>query len=140
MATTTHLTNPIVTIGTTDFTDQCSSASLSIGFDSLEATAFGDSGRKFTKGLQAIEVTLTLMLLYGASEVEQILWDELGDGDTTVKIKAKTGNEGPANPEYTISNMMLSSFTPINGGVGELSTVEVTLTGGTFARDITAGP
>lgn len=137
MATTTHLTNPTVTIGATDFSDQCSSASISIGFDSLETTAFGDSGRKFSKGLQAIEVTLTMFLSYGASEVEQILWDELGEGDTTVVLKAKTGAEGADNPEYTISNMMLSSFTPINGGVGELSTVEVTLTGGTFARDIT---
>jgi hypothetical protein len=140
VATTTHLTNPVVTIGTTDFSDQCTSASISIGFDSLESTAFGDNGRKYVKGLQAIEVTLTLFLSYGASEVEQILWDELGEGDTTVKLKAKTGSEGPANPEYTISNMMLSSFTPINGSFGELSTVEVTFTGGTFARDIVTGP
>jgi hypothetical protein len=33
--------------------------------------------------------------------------------------------------------MMLASYTPINGGVGELSTIEVTLTGGTWVRDIT---
>jgi hypothetical protein len=32
---------------------------------------------------------------------------------------------------------MLASFTPINGSVGELSTVEVTFTGGTFARATT---
>jgi hypothetical protein len=32
---------------------------------------------------------------------------------------------------------MLASFTPINGTVGELQTVELTFTGGTFARDIT---
>lgn len=137
MANTTHLTNPVVTIGTTDFSDQTTSASITIGFDSLETTAFGDTGRKYAKGLQACEVTLTMFLSYGTSEVETILWDELGDGTTTVKLKAAPGNEGASNPEYTITNAMLASFTPINGGVGELSTVEVTLTGGTFARDIT---
>ena len=137
MATTVQLTNPIVTIGTTDFSDQCTNASISIGFDSLETTAFGDSGRKYVKGLQACEVTLTLFLSYGATEVDAILYDELGEGNTTVKIKAATGVESASNPEYTITNAMLATYTPINGGVGELGTVEVTFTGGTFARDIT---
>ena len=137
MATTTHLTNPVVTIGTADFSDQTTSASITIGFDSLETTAFGDIGRKYTKGLQAVEVTLTMFLSYGTSEVEDTLYDVLGDGTTTVKLKAATGAEGASNPEYVISNAMLASFTPINGGVGELSTVEVTFTGGTFVRDIT---
>lgn len=137
MATTTHLTNPVVTIGTTDFSDQTTSASISIGFDSLETTAFGSTGRTYTKGLQACEVTLTMFLSYGTTEVEDVLYDVLGDGNTTVKLKATTGNEGASNPEYVITNAMLAAFTPINGGVGELSTVEVTFTGGTFARDIT---
>lgn len=137
MATTVQLTNPVVTIGTTDFSDQCTNASISIGFDSLETTAFGDSGRKYVKGLQACEVTLTLFLSYGATEVDAILYDELGEGNTTVKIKAATGVESASNPEYTITNAMLATYTPINGGVGELGTVEVTFTGGTFARDIT---
>lgn len=137
MATTTHLTNPVVTIGTSTFSDQCTAASISVGYDSLETTAFGSNGRTFTKGLEAVEVTLTMFLSYGSAELEAALFDALGDGNTTVKVKAATGAEGAANPEYTVTNAMLASFTPINGGVGELSTVDVTFTGGTFARDIT---
>lgn len=137
MATTVQLTNPIVEIESTDFSDQCTSATITVGYDSLETTAFGDTGRKFTKGLQAVEVTLTLFLSYGTTEVENILFGELGEGNTTVTIKAATGNEAVTNPKFVISNAMLASYTPINGGVGELGTVEVTFTGGTFARDIT---
>ena len=137
MATTVQLTNPIVEIESTDFSDQCTSATITIGYDSLETTAFGDTGRKFTKGLQAVEVTLTLFLSYGTTEVENILFGELGEGNTTVTIKAATGNEAVTNPKFTITNAMLASYTPINGGVGELGIVEVTFTGGTFARDIT---
>jgi hypothetical protein len=137
MATTTQLTNPIVTIATLDFSDQCTSATITVGYDSLETTAFGSNGRTYTKGLEAVEVTLTMFLSYGTSEVESTLFGELGDGTTTIKIKAATGAEGASNPEYTITNAMLASFTPINGGVGELGTVDVTFTGGTFARDIT---
>jgi hypothetical protein len=137
LATTVHLTSPVVTLNAVDLTDQCSSATVTIGYDSLETTAFGASGRTYTKGLQAVEVTLTLFLSYGASEVEATLYAELGEGDTTLSINAATGAESASNPHFDFTNMMLASYTPINGGVGELSTVEVTLTGGTFARDIT---
>ena len=135
--TTTQLSNPTFLIGANNFTDQCTSVTLTTGFDELEITAFGASGRRFTKGLQAIEVSATLFLSYGASEVEAILWDELGEGNTTLVIGAAPGPESATNPIYTITNAMLISFTPINGTVGELQTVEVTFTGGTFARDIT---
>ena len=137
MATTVQLTNPVVEIASTDFSDQCTNATITVGFDSLETTAFGSSGRSFTKGLQACEVTLTLFLSYGTTEVENILFGELGEGDTTVTIKAATGNDAVTNPKFVITNAMLASYTPINGDIGELGTVEVTFTGGTFVRDIT---
>lgn len=137
MATTTQLTNPSVLIGAVDVSDQCTSATLTVGFDSLETTAFGDTGRKYTKGLQAVEVTLTMFLSYDTAEVEATLEDIVGDGNTTLEIKPASGSASATNPEYTITNAMLASFTPINGSVGELSTVEVTFTGGTFARATT---
>lgn len=137
MATTTHLTNPHVTIGAVDLGDQCRSATLRWGYDSLEATAFGDTGRRFVKGLQDVEVTLSLYLSYGTSEVESTLDSVVGDGDTTLIIKTTNANESASNPHFTISNSMLASFTPINGSVGELGMVDVTFVGGTVARDIT---
>lgn len=136
MATTTVLTNPYVSVATVDLTDQCQSASITVGFDSLEATAFGDIGRKYVKGLQSIEVTLTLLLSYGTSEVEATLFGAVGEGNTTVVIGASSVTPSATNPVYTISNAMLASFTPINGSYGELSTVEVTFTGGTGTRAI----
>ena len=134
MATTTQLTNPSVTIGAVDVSDQCTSATLTVGYDSLETTAFGSTGRSYTKGLQSVEVTLTMFLSYDTAEVEATLEDIVGDGTTTLVILPASGVAAATNPQYTITNAMLSSFTPINGSVGELSTVEVTFTGGTFAR------
>jgi hypothetical protein len=138
MATTTYLSNPGVKIGSVDLSDQCTAATLTVGFDELETTAFGDTGHKFTKGLQTVEVTLTLFLSYDTSEVEATLYDVLGDGNTTVVIApGSTTVPSASNPIWTISNAMLSSFTPISATVGELSQVEVTMTGGTWDRDIT---
>ena len=137
MATTTFLSNATVAIGAVDLSDQVQSVTLTVGYDELESTSMGDTGHKFTQGLQTVEVSMTLFNSYGASEVEATLYDVVGDGNTTITISPSGTTESSTNPEYTITNAMLSSFTPINSTVGELSTVEVTFTGGTFARDIT---
>jgi hypothetical protein len=137
MATTTFLSNATVMIGAVDVSDQCSAVTLTVGYDPLEITAMGDSGHKFVQGLQNVEVTLTMFNSYGAGEVEATLAAVCGTGTTTLVISPSGPSESPSNPEYTISNAMMSQFTPINSTVGELSTVEVTFTGGTFARDIT---
>lgn len=140
MATTTFLSNATINITqgatTTDLSDQANAVSLMIGQDSLESTAFGDTGHRFTGGLQNVEVSMTLFLSYGAAEVEAILASCVGTGTTTLVISPSGTTESASNPEYTITNCMLADFTPINSTVGELATVEATFTGGTWARDI----
>ena len=142
MATTTFLGNCTINLTqgatTTDLSDQANAVSLMIGQDSLESTAFGDTGHRFTGGLQNVEVSMTLFLSYGAAEVEAILASCVGTGTTTLVISPSGTTESATNPEYTITNCMLADFTPINSTVGELATVEVTFTGGTWVRDVTA--
>lgn len=142
-STTTYLTNPTVTItpatsGTLfDATSVTSSATLTVGYDPLESTSFGDTAHVYVKGLMAVEVTLTCYAYYGATSVEATLFAALGSGTSTIVMSPAGASETASNPEYTITNTMLSSFTPITGSYGELSMIEVTFTGGTFARDIT---
>ena len=137
MATTTFLSNATVMIGAVDVSDQCQSVTLTTGFDQLETTSMGDSGRKYTKGLQSVDVTLTMFNSYGAGEIEATLWDVLGDDAVTLVISPSGPTESASNPEYTITGAFLASFTPLSSNVGNLSMVNVTFTGGTFARDIT---
>ena len=137
MATTTFLSNATVMIGAVDVSDQCRSVTLTVGYDSLETTAMGSTGRTYTKGLESVEVTLEMFNSYGTSEIEATLFDVVGDGNTTLVISPSGPTESATNPEYTITNAMLSSFTPVISSVGDLSVVNVTFTGGTFARDIT---
>jgi hypothetical protein len=140
MATSTFLSNATINITqgatTTDLSDQANTVSVMVGQDSLESTAFGDTGHRFTGGLQNVEVSMTLFLSYGAAEVEAILASCVGTGTTVLTISPSGTTEGPANPEYVITNCMLADFTPINSTVGELATVEATFTGGTWVRDI----
>jgi hypothetical protein len=144
MATSTYLTNPTVNLAPTplgtkvDLTDQCRSATITVGVDSLESTAFGDTGHRFVAGLQTVEVELEMYLSYGAGEVEQTLFANLGTGTTELTISPSGTTESASNPEYIISNMQLVNFTPIAGAVGELSMVTASFVGGTYVRDITS--
>ena len=139
MATTatTYLANPTVMIGAVDVTAMCSSATLTVGYDSLESTSFGDLGHLYVKGLQSVSVELTLFDYYGAGSAEATLFAAVGTGTTTLVISPAGASESPTNPEYTITNAMIATFTPINATVGELSMITASFTGGTFARDIT---
>jgi hypothetical protein len=134
---TVYLSNPTVTIGGVDVTQNTSAASLEIGYDSLESTTFGDTGHRFVSGLQMVNVTLTMFMNYGTGEIEATLFDQVGDGTTTLVISPAGTTESASNPEYTISNAMLASFTPIVTTVGELSQVSVSYVGGTWVRDVT---
>ena len=142
MATTTFLSNATINITqgavTTDMSDQANACAITIGQDSLESTAFGDTGHRFTGGLQTVDVSITFFLSYGSAEVEAILASCVGTGTTILTISPSGATESASNPEYVISNLMISSFTPINSTVGELATVEISGTGGTWVRDITA--
>ncbi len=141
MATTTFLSNATINItqGVTsyDLSDQGNACTITIGQDSLESTAFGDTGHRFVGGLQSVEVSIDFFLSYGTDEVESALAAMVGQGTTTLVISPSGATESPTNPEYTITNAMLENFTPINSTVGELATVTATFTGGTWARDIT---
>ena len=143
MATSTYLTNPTVNLAPTtggtkvDLTDQCRSATVTLGVDSLESTAFGDTGHRFVPGLQTVSVELEMFLSYGSGEVEATLFANLGTGTTELTISPAGTSESASNPEYTIINMQLVDFTPITGAVGELSMVTASFIGGTYTRDIT---
>jgi hypothetical protein len=141
MATTTFLSNATINITqgatTTDLSDQANNVTITVGYDALESTAFGDTGHRMTQGLQSVDVSIDFFLSYGAAEVEAILYSCLGTGSTTLTISPSGTSETAINPEYVITNCMLSTFTPINSAVGTLATVTAQFTAGTWVRDVT---
>jgi hypothetical protein len=141
---TTFLSNATINITqgatTYDLSAEANQVTLTIGNDALESTSFGDTGRRFTAGLQSVEVTMTLFLAYGGSgataETETAVNAMVGK-ESTLVISPSGTTESASNPEFTISNCYLASYTPINSTVGELAMLELSWTGGTWARDIT---
>jgi hypothetical protein len=140
MATTTFLSNATINITqgatTTDLSDQANNVTITVGYEPLDSTSLNDSGRRMTQGLQSVDVSIDFFLSYGVAEVEAILYSCLGTGTTVLTISPSGVTESASNPEYVITNCMLSSFTPINSAVGTLATVTAQFTAGTWVRDI----
>lgn len=132
MATSTYLSNPSVVIdGTLDLSDQCTAATFTHRFDQLEATAFGDTARKYVKGLGNHEVTLSLYMSYASSETYANLKDLVGT-TCTIVIKPAAGAASATNPGFTLTGAFLAELPVINATMGELSTIDVTFTGGAY--------
>jgi hypothetical protein len=137
MASSTYLSNPVVTIASVDLSDMCSAATLTYLVESLEDTAFGTNSRTYTAGLVNNEVTLTLYASFAASETYATLFNLVGS-KTVVTLKPTAGADSATNPRFILTDCYLESLPVINASLGELSTYDVTFTGGSLTIDTTA--
>jgi hypothetical protein len=135
--TTTYLSNPVVTINSVVLSDQCQAATFTHRFDQLESTAFGDTDRKFVKGLGNHEVTLTMYMSYAATETYATLAPLVGT-TTTVRVQPSSATDSATNPGFILTGAFLAELPVINATMGELSTVDVTFVGGVYSVDTTA--
>jgi hypothetical protein len=132
MATATYLSNPVVTVNSVDLSSQCSAATYTRTIEALEATAFGDVARKYVGGLEANEVTLTLYASFASGETYATLSGLVGTS-TNLTVKPVSGNVSPTNPLVTITGAFLESLPVVNATMGELSTIDITFTGGVYS-------
>jgi len=122
-----------VSINSVDLASRATNVTINYEKEAVEVTAFGDNNRKFTDGLGNISATVTLNQDFAAANVEATIFPLVGT-TTTVIFKPTSGAVSSTNPSYTITGAYLASHTPINGGVGELATTELTFQGGSLAK------
>jgi hypothetical protein len=137
MATSTYLSNPgEVLIGAVNVTDQCTAVVFNYAFDVLENTAFGSLARTSVAGLQNNSATLTLYMSYAAAETYATLQPLVGT-QVTLQVKPSTGAESATNPIQILTGGLLGALPVINASLGELSTVDIEITGGVYSVDAT---
>jgi hypothetical protein len=132
MATSTYLSNPLVTINAVDLSDQCTAATLTKTVEALESTSFGGTARVYVGGLQANEITLTLYNSFAASETYATLSGLVGSS-TNITVKPTSGATSATNPIFTITGCYLESLPIVNASLGELDTIDLTFQGGTYS-------
>lgn len=136
MATSVYLSNPAIKIATVDLSDQCTAATLNYTVEALENTAFGSTSRTYTAGLANNSITVTLYQSYASNETEASIYTLVGTQVTIEVSPTAAGLTTPSAtaPKYTLTGAYLESHTPINASLGELSTIDLTFTGGTLTK------
>ena len=118
------LTDAKVTINSVNLSDHIASVSLSITNDVVETSAFNSTAAKTrVAGLQDNSVTLEFHQDYATSNVEATIYPLLGN--TTTIVVSPTSTVSATSPSYSFT-ALVSEWTPLNGGVGELATASVT--------------
>ena len=129
------LTDAAVTVNSVDLSDYVTAVTLNYEKDSVEVTAMGATGHKFTGGLQNISLDVTFNQDFAASQVAATL-DALVGATTTVVVKPTSAAVGATNPSYTITDAFLAATQPVAGSVGDLATMSVSFTGGSLAKAV----
>lgn len=120
-------------INSVDLSDHITSITLDVSADALDDTHMGDSWRGKIGGMKDFNVSIEFSQDFAASEVDATMWAALG---TVVSFVGKptSASVGATNPTFT-GNVLLTSYSPISGGVGDKASTSVSLEGaGTLTR------
>lgn len=119
------VTGTYVTLNGDDISGNTARAELVINAAEIDTTDFGSNG--FTEiigGLKSGQVTLDFHNDFGAGGISTLLSDLVGTIGT-VTINPTGSAVSSTNPTWT-APVMISSFTPVAGAVGDLATFSVT--------------
>jgi hypothetical protein len=116
-----------VKINNVDLSDHVTSVTLNYAADELEVTAMGDTAHKFVKGLESGTLTVSFLNDTAATNVLATLNAAFGTTVAAKLIQEKATAVGSTNPLYTF-DILVNNLTPINGGVGDIGTQDITFT------------
>lgn len=119
------VTGTYVTLNGSDISDSTARAELVINAAEVDTTDFGSNGwTEIVGGLKSGSVTLDFHSDFGAGGISNLLSDLVGTIGT-VTINPTGTVVSSSNPTWT-APVMISSFTPVAGAVGDLATFSVT--------------
>lgn len=127
------LTNAEITINSVVLSDRANSVTLNFEIEAVEVTAFGNTGRAFTGGLQNNTIDIEFHQDFAATETEATVFPLVGT-TTTVVVAPASGSVSATNPFYTVTGTYLAAHTPVSGTVGELATTSLSFQGGTLVK------
>lgn len=135
MATSTYLSNPVVTVNSVALTGWCTAASVNRVQESIDTTSFGSTSREYSSGLANNEVTMSLFLTYGAAEAYAALKALVGTR-TNVTIKATSAASSATNPLHTVTGCYLETLPVLDATLGEVQQIDIVFTGGAYTEVI----
>ena len=117
------LTNASIVVNSVDLSAHVTSVAINRSADAVDTTAMGDTARTYTGGLESGTLDITFNQDYASAKVEATLYG-LVNTSTTVVVKPTASAVAATNPSYTMS-CFVAEYSPVDGSVGDLSTVSV---------------
>jgi hypothetical protein len=115
-----------VTLNGNDLSSSCARAELVINAAEVTTTDFGSAGwTEVIGGLKSGQVSLDFHSDFGTGAVSRIFQPLVGTIGTVAIIAANGTAASQSTPAYT-ATVLINSFTPVSGAVGDLSTFSVT--------------
>jgi hypothetical protein len=119
------VTGTQVTLNGSDISSSCARAELVINAAEVETTDFGSGGwTEVIGGLKSGTVSLDFHSDFGAGAVSTLFQNLVGTVGTVTLIAANGTAASATTPRYT-ATVLVNSFTPVSGAVGDLSTFSV---------------
>lgn len=119
------LTDAYIAINGTDRSAFIKQVALNVETAEQDVTDFADAGWTVPiSGLKSGSLALTFNQDVATSQIDSIMWPLLG---TTVsfEVRATNASVGASNPKYT-GSILVTSWNPITGSVGDVAEVSVT--------------
>lgn len=117
-----------ITINSVNLSDHVKSVTINYSAEMLETTAMGEDSKTRIAGLKDYSVEVEFNQDYATSEVDATLFPLVGADSFAFSVKPTSESVSATNPNYN-GNVLLESYSPIGGAVGELATVSVSFQG-----------
>ena len=118
------LTDAKVTINSVNLSDHINSITLETKDEIIETSSFGSTAKTRVAGLADNSVSLDFIQDFAAANVEATIYPLIGTA-TTIVVQPTSSAVGATNPTYTFS-AIISEWSPLKGGIGQLATASVT--------------
>lgn len=115
-----------VQLNGSDISSNVARCEIVLNSSEVDTTDFGSNGwTEVVGGLKSGSVSLDFHSDFGSGAISNLLQDLVGTIGTVAVIAANGTAASATTPQYT-AEVLINSFTPIAGAVGDLATFSVT--------------
>lgn len=122
----TILTDAFILVNGVNLSDHGSHVEVTSEKDEVEVTGFGATNKVVLLGLGDGNMNFTFQQDFAAGSVDATLQPIHSAGTSVaLEVRATSAARSATNPAYTMTGV-LSSYQPLNGDVGDASTIDAT--------------
>jgi hypothetical protein len=120
----TILTDAFILINGVNLSDHGSHVEINSEKDTQDVTSFGASSKTYLLGLGDGTMAFTFLQDFAAGSVDATLQPIHAAGSSVViEVRPTSGARSTTNPAYVMTGV-LPSYAPLNGDVGDASTID----------------